>query len=461
MTEQLTHRRNFLLLWSGQSISQLGGQLSIFALPTIAILVLHAKASQVAALQSLEFSVVALLAIFVGVVVDRFKRRPLMMAANVVRILSIGSLPFAFFFHRLSLGQFFVVAAITAAANVIFDTAYGAFAPVLIGRKDFGKANAKMTMTASAAEAIGNSSSGAIVQFVGAPLALVLNCVTYVISCFSLARLNVEERVCPTASNDRAVRQFMNEFCEGARLVWNNKALRSIGLTSATAYYSGSMVTTVFAIYAYRVLHLSPVTFGLLMGFANVGLFGGAVAKPLAARLGPRTTLACATALSGIAKLTFLITPVPIVSLVVGRVLLSLTGPIFNIVDQEVRVLTVSDSMMGRMNATMRTIIWGALPLGSLTGGFLADAAGIQVTMLLGGLIGVLSAAWMTVCPAIPQYERVGTRKAWRINNRRRRLATIPSSTASFVLRKTSRFSTSLRAPFSRRSNGRSTARVR
>ncbi len=455
------HRRNFLLLWSGQSISQLGGQLSIFALPTIAILVLHAKASQVGALQSLEFGVIALLATFVGVIVDRFKRRPLMMAANIVRVLSIGSLPFAFFFHRLSLGQFFVVAAITAAANVIFDTAYGAFVPTLVGRKEFGKANAKMTMTASAAEAIGNSSSGAIVQFVGAPLALILNCATYIVSSFSLARLKVEETIEPPKSSDRAVAQFVNEFLEGIRLVWDNKALRSIGLTSATAYYSGSMVTTVFAIYAYRVLHLSPVMFGLLMGFANIGIFGGAVAKPLAARLGPRTTLACATALSGIAKLTFLITPIPIVSLVVGRVLLSLTGPIFNIIDQEVRVLTVSDTMMGRMNATMRTVIWGALPLGSLTGGFLADAVGIQTTILLGGLIGVLSAAWVTLCPAIPEYERVGTRKSWRISNPRRRLATIRSSTASFVLRKTSRFSSSLRAPFSRRSSARCATRVR
>lgn len=449
-----------MLLWGGQSISQLGGQLSIFALPTIAILVLHAKASQVGALQSLEFSIVALLAIFVGVVVDRFKRRPLMMAANIVRILSIGSLPFAFFFHRLSLAQFFVVAAITAAANVIFDTAYGAFVPTLVGRKEFGNANAKMTMTASAAEAIGNSSSGAIVQFVGAPLALILNCVTYVVSCFSLARLKVEETIEPPSSGDRAVKQFTKDFLDGVRLVWQNKALRSIGLTSATAYYGGSMVTTVFTIYAYRVLHLSPITFGLLMGFANVGLFGGLVAKPVAARLGPRTTLACATALSGIAKLTFLITPVPLVSLVVGRLLLSLTGPIFNIVDQEVRVLCVDDSMMGRMNATMRTVIWGALPLGSLTGGFLADAIGIQATMLLGGLIGVLSAAWVTLCPAIPEYERVGTRKLWRISSPRRRLETIHSSTASFVLRKTSRLSSSLPAPFNRRSSARS-ARVR
>ncbi len=409
---------------------------------------LHAKASQVGALQSLEFGIVAALAIFAGVVVDRFKRRPLMMAANLVRIVAIGSLPFAFFFHRLSLAQFFVVAAICAAANVLFDTAYGAFVPALVGRDGFGKANAKMTMTASAAEAIGNSSSGAIVQFVGAPLALIINCFTYVISCFSLARLQVHEDVAPREPSDRAAQRFFLEFWEGVQFVWRCKQLRSIALTSTTAYYGGSMVTTVFAIYAYRILHLSPVTFGLLMGFANIGLFGGLVAKPVASRLGPRTTLACATALSGIAKLAFLITPLPIVSLAIGRVLLSLTGPIFNIVDQEVRVLCVDDSMMGRMNATMRAIIWGALPLGALSGGILADAIGIQATMFLGGMIGIASAAWLLLCPPIPRYGRVGrTRRCF--------------SAASSVQPKTNRFSNALRPRHSLRSNRGSAHRAR
>lgn len=455
------HRRNFLLLWSGQSISQVGGQLSLFALPTVAILVLHAKASQIGALQSLEFSTVAVLAMFVGVVVDRFRRRPLMMAANVIRILSIGSLPFAFFFHRLSLTQFFVVAAITAAANVVFDTAYGAFVPALLGREQFGRANAKMTMTASAAEAIGNSSSGAIVQLAGAPLALVINCFTYVVSCFSLARLRVDEAIVRRSPGDDASHRFFSDFMDGVRLVWECGQLRAIALTSTTAYFGGSMVMTVFTIYAYRVLHLSPLTFGLLMGFANVGLFGGLVAKPVAARLGPRTTLACATALSGIAKLAFLITPMPIVSLAVGRVLLSLTGPIFNIVDQEVRVLCVDDAMMGRMNATMRTIIWGALPIGSLLGGLLADRIGIQATMLLGGAIGVLSAGWILLCPAIPEYERVGTSPTWRMHSPRRRLGTMRSSMASFVRRKTSRCSRTSPVRFNQASSRHSALRVR
>lgn len=457
-------RRNFSLLWSGQSISQLGGQLSIFALPTIAILVLHANAAQVGALQSLEFSVVAILAIFIGVIVDRFKRRPLMLGANLIRILSIGSLPLAFALHRLSLTQFFICAAITASANVVFDTAFGAFVPSLLGREEFGKGNAKMTMTASAAEAIGNSSSGIIVQFVGAPLALILNCLTYVVSSFSLARLRVEERVEVQPQSENALKRFSSEFWDGLALVWNARQLRAIALTSSTAYFSGSMVMAVFAIYAYRVLHMSPLTFGLLMGFGNLGLLGGLIAKPVASRLGPRTTLAAATALSGVAKLLFLIAPFPFLSILAGRLLLSLTGPIYNIIDQEIRVLTVDDNMMGRMNATMRTLIWGALPLGAMTGGAFAQIAGIHATMLVGGLIGVVSSGWLLVCPPIHAYARIPSRlgksHAWR-KNPRRHLAAIRSLTASYVRPKINHRSRASRKTFSRQSNERLTVTAR
>lgn len=461
MTDELKRRRDFSLLWSGQSISQLGGQLSIFALPTIAILVLHANAAQVGALQSLEFSVVAVLAIFVGVIVDRFKRRPLMLAANLVRILSIGSLPLAFALHRLSLPQFFVCAAITAAANVVFDTAFGAFVPSLLGREEFGKGNAKMTMSASAAEAIGNSSSGVIVQFVGAPLALLLNCFAYIFSSFSLAKLQVEEKIEPAAGEQNALRRFASEFMDGLALVWNKRELRAIALTSSTAYFSGSMVTAVFALYAYRTLHMSPLTFGVLMGFGNLGLLGGIIAKPLASRMGPRTTLAFATTLSGVAKLLFLIAPFPFFSILAGRLLLSLTGPIYNIVDQEIRVLSVDDKMMGRMNATMRTLIWGALPLGALAGGSFAQMAGIHATMLVGGLIGVVSSVWLLLCPPIRSYARIasrlGTSNAWR-KNPRRHLAAIRFLTASYVRPKINRRSKTSRSASSRLSNKRSKA---
>jgi predicted MFS family arabinose efflux permease len=402
VTESLNGRRNFFLLWSGQSISQIGGQLSIFALPAVAILALHASAGQVGLLQSVEFATVAILALGAGVIVDRFPRRRLMMIANAVRFVTMASLPVAFALHRLSLTQFFIVAFIGASASVLFDTAFSASMPSLLGRENFRKGNVAMTMSASAAEAIGASSAGAIVQFVGAPLAIALNCLTYALSGFSL--LKIKDEPLPAEPVERS--SVRREFLEGLRVVWDAKPLRAIALTSSSAYFSGAMVTTVFAIYAYRMLHLSPVMFGAIMGFGNAGLFGGLIARPMAARLGPRTTLACATALSGIAKLTFLYTPTPLLALLVGRLLLSLSGPLFNIIDAEIRVQCVDAAYFGRMNATMRTLIWGALPLGALAGGMLGDVVGIPATMMIGGVLGICSSAWLLLCPAIPRYAR-------------------------------------------------------
>lgn len=405
MTDLRTGRRNFLLLWSGQSVSQIGGQLSIFALPAIAILVLHASAGQVGLLQSVEFATVAVLAMVAGVIVDRFPRRPLLIVANAVRLVAMASLPVAFLLHRLTLTQFFVVAMIGASASALFDTAFSAFMPSLVGRERFAKSNVAITMSSSAAEAIGSSSAGAIVQYAGGPLAIALNCLTYVISCFSIAAIGEDGQARPERAERADLRR---EFLEGLRIVWETRPLRAIALTSASAYFSGAMVTTLFAIYAYRVLHLSPVLFGAIMGFGNAGLIGGLLAKPIAARMGPRATLACATALSGIAKLAFLYTAAPIAALLAGRLLLSLSGPLFNIIDAEIRVLCVSDEYLGRMNATMRTVIWGALPLGALAGGMLGDAIGIPATMTIGGVLGICSSAWLLACPSIPGFARKG-----------------------------------------------------
>jgi Na+/melibiose symporter-like transporter len=257
-------------------------------------------------------------------------------------------------------------------------------------------------MTGSAAEAIGASSAGALVQMIGAPVAIVLNCLAYVVSSFTLFSIQADDAA-PREIKNAERTDVRRELIAGLRIVWGTPSLRAIALTSSSAYFSGSMVTTVFAIYAYRVLHLSPITFGAIMGLGNAGLLGGLIARPLANKLGPRTTLACATALSGIAKLTFLYSPSPMLALLTGRLLLSLSGPVFNIIDAQIRVQSVDDAYLGRMNATMRTLIWGALPLGALAGGAMGDTIGISATMAIGGVLGICSSAWLLLCPALPR----------------------------------------------------------
>jgi MFS family permease len=162
-----TARRRFRVLWGGQFVSDLGGQLTTFALPAIAIVSLHANALQVGALQAFEFAVVPLLATLACVVADRHPRRPLMIGANVVRLAALGSIPAAWTLHALTLAQFFVVGAICAAASVLFDTAYAAFLPAVCGRVFHHRALARMAMGGSVAEAVGTGGGGMLVQLLG------------------------------------------------------------------------------------------------------------------------------------------------------------------------------------------------------------------------------------------------------------------------------------------------------
>ena len=385
------------MLWGGQFVSELGGQLAAFALPAIAVVALGATPLQVGALQAFEFAVVPLVAAFAGVAADRYPRRPLMVGANVVRLLALASIPIAWFVHALVLAQFFAVAAVVAAASVFFDTAYAAFLPAVVGREQYHRGVARMAMSSSVAEALGASGGGAIVEAVGAPFAVVLNVVSFVVSTINLLRLRVNEpRV--RAVGQTSVRR---EARAGYELVARTPALRAVALCTATAYLGGAMATSVLTIYCYRTLHLSPGQFGLILGVANVGLAGAMLARKLSERFGARRVLAGATLLSAAGKFVFLWSAAPIAAIFLGRVLLSFAGPISSTTTQALQTSEVPDAMLGRMNAAMRTITWAALPIGSFAGGAIATVYGIPATIFFGAAISTCAVGWLVATPAM------------------------------------------------------------
>jgi MFS family permease len=397
--QDVRSRRDFRLLWGGQFVSDLGGQLTAFALPTIAIISLGASPLAVGSLQAFEFAVVPLLATLAGIIADRHPRKPLMIGANVVRAVALGSLPLAWWLHVLTLMQFFLVGGICAAAGVLFDTAYQALLPALCGRDDYQRGVARLAMGGSVAEAVGTSSAGAIVEFVGAPLAIVLNLFTFVVSTVNLLRISVPQQAPPREASERG--STWEEARAGFALVLRDPLLRSVALSASTAYLGGAMVTSVFTLYCYRELHMTPVHFGIVMGLANLGLAGAWVAHRAGARFGARRTLAGATALSALGKFIFLCHAAPLAAVFVGRLLLSFTGPISSTTQQALQTARVPDGMLGRMNAAMRTIVWAALPVGSFLGGAVANVAGTSVTIALGSAVSLCAVGWLAIRPSL------------------------------------------------------------
>lgn len=394
----LTRDRNFLLLWSGQFVSDFGSQVSIFALPIVAVIALHATALQVATLQSIEFATIALVAVIAGALADRHRRKRVMMVSNLVRLMTMLSLPIAYGLGKLTMAQLFIAAIICSAASVMFDVAYQAIVPSLVGSERLADGNAKLSMSGSVAEAIGSSAGGAIVQIVGAPLAMVADACTFVISLYTLARIKHKEEKpsrCETDEESR-LRGFARETMAGFEQLAKEPALRTVALCTATNYLGGAIVTAVFPVLVYRIMHLPPALFGVVMGVANVGMVGAFVSRPVQKLVGERGTLGGAVALSAIGKLMYIASYLsPLGAVALGRLIITFAGPLYEVTQQTYRVAFIPEPLMGRVAAAFRAVTWATLPIGSLAGGVLATTVGVQHAIAIGSTISLASILWL------------------------------------------------------------------
>ncbi len=380
MARGVLQLRDFRMLLGGQFVSDYGRQLSIFALPTIAILSLHAPALTVTAINGLEWAVIPLFALIAGVLIDRWQRRRTMIAANIIRTIALATIPVAVFFHALSVAQLFATALVVSLASLFFDTAYQPFLAFLVGRQAYAEGNARMTMSYCVASALGNGTGGPIVQALGAPLAVLTNITTYITGTIALLSIRKPEmRI--QASEDRS---FRREFREGARIVWGDPLLRRLAFTSATFYFGGSIVDAVLPLYVYRSLHQTPLFFGAILAVASCGLFGGALAARLAKRAGALSLLPFAIVLVAIGHAITTAAVLPVAAILIGRTLIACAAPTYDVMVQTIATERAHDHQLGRLNAAMRTITNAPIPLGCMLGGFLSGFIGFHGAMLFG-----------------------------------------------------------------------------
>ena len=400
-TGSLMRDRNFLLLWSGQFISDFGSQLSIFALPVVAILVLHATALQVATLQSVEFATISVVAVIAGALADRHRRKYVMMVTNAVRLVTMLTIPIAYGLGRLTIEQLFICGIIASAASVMFDVAYQALVPSLVGSERLADGNAKLSMSGSVAEAVGQSTGGAIVQMLGAPFAMLADALTFIVSLATLWRMRHDEprQAADTSTEgeqEHTLRTFAKETLAGFREVWEKPALRMVAMMTATNYLGGSIVTAVFPVLVYRQLHLPPEALGVIMGVANVGMVGAFTAKPLQKLFGDRGTMGSAVLISGIGKLMYVAANLsPLGAVLFGRLLITFAGPMYDVTQNTYRVAFIPEPLMGRVAAAFRALTWATLPVGSLLGGVFASTFGVQRTIFIGSTISFCAILWL------------------------------------------------------------------
>ena len=376
---------DFLKLWSSQSISLLGTEISQLAIPLAAILVLDASAFEVAAVGVAEFLPFLLFALPAGVWVDRLRRRPILVIADVGRGLALATIPVFYAFDALTIWQLYVVTFAVGTLTVFFDVAYQSYLPSLVNREQLVDGNSKLEVSRSAASLAGPGIAGVLVAAITAPYAILVDAISFFASGGFIFGIRREEPP-PEKAEQPNMRK---ELAEGLRYLLGHRYWRPITATVALSNGFGALGGSIFLVYAVRELDMSAAVVGIVFGIGNVGwLIGAVVAGRLAGTLGVGKTILMSTFLFGPATLLIPLAPQssPIPFFVASFILVSFAAVVFNVTAISFMQAVTPDRMLGRLNASRRFVVWGVIPLGAFAGGVLATQVGLRETLWIGAV---------------------------------------------------------------------------
>lgn len=399
----LWRHSEFLKLWTGQTISQFGTQVSQLAIPLAAALVLNASPAQMGLLGAFEFAPFLLLSLFAGVWVDRMYRRPVLILADIGRALLLGSIPVAALLGVLRIEQLYAVGLLTGVFTVFFDVAYQSYLPVLVSREHLVEGNSKLEVSRSVAQIAGPGLGGGLVQLITAPMAVLVDALSFVASVISLLMIRLPEPP-PVGRDGKDAGSMWSELREGLEVVLGNPLLRSIAGCTGTSNLFGNAMMAVYLLYLTRELGLQPAAIGLILALAGPGaLLGAIMAGGLAKRFGLGRAIIGSIVIYGLANLLIPFARGPAVvitaTLMVPAFIGGAANSIYNINQVSLRQAITPDRVQGRMNASMRFIVWGTIPIGALLGGALGQTIGVWPTILLMVLCDLLAPLWIVLSP--------------------------------------------------------------
>jgi len=395
---QRAYRLNdFRRLWLASVISQFGTQVSFLAVPLAAIKILNASPLQLGILNALDFLPFAVVSLLAGVWIDRLRKRPILILADLARAILLLGIPTAYFLGDLSLWLLYSVVFSVGIGTVFFDSASPAYLPSIVGRDKLVDANAMLAMGGSSARVIGPSIAGLAVQWLTAPVAVFADSLSYIASAISLIR--IQSREIPVAPSSETIR---TSILSGLRFITHHTIIRPLVIYSFAANLAWSAVEAVFLIYASRNLGLSAGTIGVVFAVANIGLL---VASPLAKRInkwvGTGPSIVAGAAIHGLG-----IALIPIAQLSLAAVFLALAGFVrsfglilYHVNQESLRLAITPKEMRGRMYASSRFMTWSAIPLGSLLGGFAGNQIGLTPILWMGAAVSVISVFALILSP--------------------------------------------------------------
>ena len=378
----LVHHHDFRQLWAGDAVSALGVQLVGLAMPIMAVRLLDADEFQMGLLGTFEFLAFLVIGLPAGAWVDRWRKKRVIMVGDLVRATVLLSLPTAWLLDALTMTQVYVVALVVGTATVFFDVAHQSYLPEIVPATQIGEGNAKLMAMQQTASIAGPALGATLIRVVGAPLAIAATAVSMAASVLVVWRIRHAEEA-PAVEGRRPLR---TEIWEGLSFVLHQPLLRRIVACTALSNFFAAIASVLLVLFVIRDLGRTEATLGLVF---SVGAVGGLVAALTVTRVSRvlgegRTMPTMALLAAPFGALTPLATELPpVLALAIGSFGVSYCAVGYNVIQVSFRQRLCPRPLLGRMNASIRFVVWGLMPIGAFVGGLVGEAIGVVPTLWL------------------------------------------------------------------------------
>jgi MFS family permease len=389
-------RGDFGRLVAGSTISTFGSMLTGIALPFLAIDWLGASPADIAAINAAAIAPGIVLGLFAAHAVDQFRRRPLLIACDIVRALLLLAVPLAAFAGLLAIGHLWLFAFLRGLFDFVFGVAHHAYLPALVEDRELVRANSRLTGADAAAEAVAFGAGGWLVQLLSAPLALLIDAFSYLLSAFFLLRIRAAEPHTPRPAAASSVRARSAEILAGLHELARVPALRAIAATSILLAVSSQVTNAVYMLFVYKALGFSPGMLGMLFALGAVGSLGSAVAaERLPARLEGMPAMAGGLVLATLGALALPLAPgatlLGVAAIATQQIVGDFGQVLYQIHQTSLRQRIVASDLLGRVGGAIRFLGSIAMLAGTAAGGILGETIGLRATLFVGAALLALA----------------------------------------------------------------------
>lgn len=398
---RLWHHTNFLKLWSAETISAFGDAISDVALPLVAIITLGAGAREMGILRALDNAPILLFGLFIGVWVDRVRRRPLMIATRLGQGILLATVPVATVAGILRIELLYFVSFLGGTLSAIFTLATTTFLPSLVPQEDLVEGNSKLSVSRSMAKIAGPGLAGVLVERITAPLTVALDGLSFLISGVCLVFVRSAESV---QIRSQQSQRIWHEIGEGLRTIFRHPILSAMVIGTTIGSFGGAIHGTVFILYLTRELMITPIWFGIILASAGgASLLGAIVASLGAQHYGPGPMLIGSTLLMsvgmGIVPLVAEVGLFTIPILIIGQAFQNVGLTAYGINQISLRQAITPSEFLGRVNASRRVLVFGVIPFGAMISGALGETVGLRFTLLVGAIVEFFCFVFLLASP--------------------------------------------------------------